>query len=302
MKKKYSIAAMVAAPLMLNSYAFASASADWLDEVDHHIDSVRWERNFSVDNNVNVDNDSDPASRTINNGLRPDLDVEGMWWTGWEDIVGTTELYEAQTCATLMARSTPTLMLKDDLAEDCVEVVFYESFDTERGTGFQPISSKKTTPTVAIPYGSLKKFNSYGSGPMLLKYNSIWAQAGADLQGYVLSLSTPYGSARVDTKGGIPLAAGNYKLAFKVKASTHSALAKFAGVSTHISGDYIDIRQNDYVQAFWNNTHWSTVIIPFSLVGEDEVRLSFEDIFNGVQNRGSIIDDIVVYKLDGTIQ
>lgn len=279
--------------LLLSPFTWAAASASGAVESQvpslliesHTEDSSKGDSGYVADTTL-----SSPQSRAA-------LDLSDKWWYSWDEIESTPLINEGHTCETLAARPTLSLAQQDEIiGGGCLAIFFYDSFDYEEGNRFKPLT-KGGAPVVALPYGSLQKWNSYGGGIMLLKHNSIWAQAGRDNQGYVVSLATVHGSSRIETKGGITLPKGRYNLLVKLKASTQKLLPKYVGVTTKIEGEAINIKQHDYVKSLYTNPYWDMIKIPFNVLYEDRVFISIEDIYNGMLDRGAIVDDIILYQV-----
>ncbi len=221
--------------------------------------------------------------------------ISESWWLNWDAVTSSKALMtEGHSCATLAQTRTISRLQQDILVSNCEEIAFYDSFDTEEGNGFKTLTGKK--PVVAVPYGSFKKWNSYSQGAMLLKHNSPWVQAGSDGDGYSAALSTIHGSSKIETRGPITLEEGDYVLMFKLKASTQKLLPKYVGVTTVVSGGHTNIKHHSYVPSYYTNSSWDTVAIPIRVDYEDNIVLSIEDIFNGMKDRGSVVDDILIVK------
>ncbi len=244
---------------------------------------------------INRTEQQTPESRTFSVNDGDDSTASVGWWLDWDTVTASDAIMkEGHTCATLAQEVSITVEQQEALMNNCEDVIFYDSFDTEEGNGFKTLTGK--SPVRALPYGSFKKWNSYGNGAMLLKHSSPWVQARLDGHGYAVALSTIHGGTRIETKGPISLEAGNYQLMFKLKASTEKILPKYVGVTTLITGGHTNIKQHDYVRSFYTNPHWDTVSVPFSVSYNDEIVLSLEDIFNGMKDRGSVVDGIVIIK------
>ncbi len=286
--------------LLLNSLVLSSAAiaaADLPTEIPEEVDELEQiieGPHFLENTSVNLSKEATvvkPFSKARSGG-----DISETWWLDWSTISKSPALLrEGHTCETLAQEQSVTTIQQDVLMDNCDTIAFYDSFDTEEGNRFKTLAGKK--PVVALTYGSFKKWNSYGPGAMLLKHKSIWAQASADGDGYVASLSSIMGSAKIETRGAINLPAGSYKLMFKLKASTQKILPKYAGVTSTIIGKWTNIKQHSYVRSLYTNPYWDTVEIDFNLPLEDNVILSIEDIFNGMNDRGSIVDDIILLKV-----
>ncbi len=274
------------AALLASMSALAAASADSLS---NHLESIM----------VNH-SDSDEVVSYKPKGAQEESSIEDNWWLDWNTVVSGSILTEGQNCETLAQKSSITTEMRDTLLSECEAVYFYDSFDHEEGDGYQILTGK--APIHALPYGSFKKWNSYGQGAMLLKHNSIWVQAENDGPGYVTALSTIHGGTKIETRGAFPLPRGEFKLMFKLKASTKKVLPKYVGITTKITGEYTTIKHHSYVRSLYMNPYWDTVVIPFKTRFSDEVELELEDIFNGMKDRGSIVDDILLIKLkDNTL-
>lgn len=278
--------------LLLSPFTWAAASASGAVESQvpslliesHTEDSSKGDSGYVADTTL-----SSPQSRAA-------LDLSDKWWYSWDEIERTPLINEGHTCETLAAKPTLSLAQQDEIiGGGCQFVAFYDSFDREEGNGFKPLAVGH--PVVGVPYGSLQKWNSYGGGIMLLKHNSLWVQAYSDNEGYVANLATMNGSSRIETKGGITLPKGHYKLLVKLKASTQKLLPKYVGVTTKIEGEAINIKQHDYVKSLYTNPYWDMIKIPFNVLYEDRVFISIEDIFNGMAHKGAIVDDIILYQV-----
>ncbi|HIF9324736.1 TPA: hypothetical protein ACX6RP_001136 [Photobacterium damselae] len=233
--------------------------------------------------------------------------IEADWWIKWSDIKKQGLINENQTCDTLKTKSSLTEKQHELMAKKCTDVVFYDSFNSEEGNGYAPLMGYNNIIHYGMNYGSLIKWDVLGAPVRLFKYYNGHAKTKdtGDDEGYVLGLrsSVLYGAAgKIEMKGPLKLMPGTYRISYKLKPTSLHGSLKYAGVVTTIQGQGLFVKDKSYSGCSYTRTSsstcntWMTVNKKFTVMDNSEVYITMEDMFNGTDLYGSMIDDIIVFK------
>ncbi|HIF9077976.1 hypothetical protein [Photobacterium damselae] len=232
--------------------------------------------------------------------------IESDWWIKWSDIKKQDLINENQTCGTLKTKASLTEKQHEIISKKCTDVVFYDSFNSEEGNGYAPLMGYNSKIHYGMNYGSLIKWDVLGAPVRLFKHYNGHAQTNnsGDDEGYVLSLRSNalYGAAgKIEMKGPLKLMPGTYRISYKLKPTSGHGSLRYSGVVTTIQGQGLFDKDKSYSSCTYTRTSstcntWLTVNKKFTVTEQSNVYITMEDMFNGTDHYGSMIDDIIIFK------